>query len=326
MGGVIHPFIHTGFGLEFRDRIVLAEGKVFLDLTVVLLTQRRLAEAAIHKTEILSKLFPSDWPRSILTDPSPSQAQRSASSRSDKWAESTYPRLPVSGKSLLEIYSDFCQNPKIKPVPYDPDMLINDRLKGCLKDGGAESLFALGEEWSLTDEEVSDGSDGWTRKLEEVAVLGTLLACATGRKGKDKKVDFFLVCPVPGSNTKETKADTSDARFDIFDFPPLLYADTIHTGTTGYSHLLSSRPSTHIPFAWSTSPGHRFAHVIFSPPGRAREQLPTRPVSRCIEQSQQRRHQKRSVEHCGKFPVFSRHVHRFPFSWLRLTENRLART
>jgi hypothetical protein len=26
LGGFYHPFIHMGFGLEFRDRVVLAEG------------------------------------------------------------------------------------------------------------------------------------------------------------------------------------------------------------------------------------------------------------------------------------------------------------
>lgn len=28
VAGVLHPFIHTGFGLEFKDVVVLAEGYV----------------------------------------------------------------------------------------------------------------------------------------------------------------------------------------------------------------------------------------------------------------------------------------------------------
>jgi hypothetical protein len=26
VAGVLHPFIHVGFGLEFRDQVMLAEG------------------------------------------------------------------------------------------------------------------------------------------------------------------------------------------------------------------------------------------------------------------------------------------------------------
>lgn len=30
VAGVLHPFIHTGFGLEFKDVVVLAEGYVYV--------------------------------------------------------------------------------------------------------------------------------------------------------------------------------------------------------------------------------------------------------------------------------------------------------
>jgi hypothetical protein len=29
MAGIFHPFIHTGFGIEFKDQVMLAEGLAF---------------------------------------------------------------------------------------------------------------------------------------------------------------------------------------------------------------------------------------------------------------------------------------------------------
>ena len=72
-------------------------------------------------------------------------------------------------------------------------MSINDRLKAAQKNGRAEKLLELAGEWSLSDGELGDGEGGWERKVEELAVLVTLMACATGRQGHPPKVDFFLV-------------------------------------------------------------------------------------------------------------------------------------
>nr|XP_018263303.1 uncharacterized protein I303_04797 [Kwoniella dejecticola CBS 10117]OBR85461.1 hypothetical protein I303_04797 [Kwoniella dejecticola CBS 10117] len=161
VGGVFHPFIHVGFGLEFNDKVTLAEG---------------LAEAAIHSDELNHPvLTPEDIPdtEDCLT---PNCARE--------------PRL---GRSLLEIYSILLHSDKLSPAPYDESQTINDRIKFASSGDKARLLRELAEEWSLTDAELSDDKDGWERKFEEVAILVTLLACGTGRKGKDLKIDFFLM-------------------------------------------------------------------------------------------------------------------------------------
>jgi hypothetical protein len=81
---------------------------------------------------------------------------------------------------------------KFKPVPYDKDMMIVDRLVISGKESH-DALHSLAKEWSLSDEELGDGVGGWEKKVEEVAILVTLLACGSGRKGKAPRVDFFLV-------------------------------------------------------------------------------------------------------------------------------------
>jgi len=81
---------------------------------------------------------------------------------------------------------------KFNPVPYDKDMMIVDRLVISGKESH-DALHALVKEWSLSDEELGDSGGGWERKVEEVAILVTLLACGSGRKGQAPRVDFFLV-------------------------------------------------------------------------------------------------------------------------------------
>jgi len=73
--------------------------------------------------------------------------------------------------------------------------MIVDRLVISGKESH-DALHALVKEWSLSDEELGDGIGGWEKKVEEVAILVTLLACGSGRKGKAPRVDFFLVRPI----------------------------------------------------------------------------------------------------------------------------------
>lgn len=71
--------------------------------------------------------------------------------------------------------------------------MVNDQLKSSVEGPKAAELRGMVGRWSLSDEEVADGPEGWQKKFNEIAVFVTLLACATGRKGKDIRVDFFLV-------------------------------------------------------------------------------------------------------------------------------------
>ncbi|WVQ67892.1 uncharacterized protein L199_006097 [Kwoniella botswanensis] len=182
VGGLFHPFIHVGFGLEFNDRVVLAEG---------------LAEAAIHSDELNLPLITPGYAHEINhpSHPTPDHLRRPPREipDSEDCLSPNCAREPRLGRSLLEIYSIVLHSPDLAPVPYDKNSSINDRLKYATEGGKAEKVRKLAEDWSLTDEELSDGKNGWKRKFEEVAILVTLLACGTGRKGKELKIDFFLM-------------------------------------------------------------------------------------------------------------------------------------
>ncbi|WVF71677.1 hypothetical protein IAT40_006485 [Kwoniella sp. CBS 6097] len=182
VGGVLHPFIHAGFGLEFNDRVTLAEG---------------LAEAAIHSDELNAPVLTPEYVKEVLhpSHPVPDHLRRPARSipSNEDALEPSCAREPRLGRSLLEIYSIMVASDKLTPAPYDKDSLINDKLKLATQDGKAEALRKLVDEWSLTDDELADGKDGWERKFEEVAIFVTLLACGTGREGHPPRVDFFLM-------------------------------------------------------------------------------------------------------------------------------------
>lgn len=171
--GVYHPIIHAGFGLEFKDRLVLAEG---------------LAEAVTHSPDLIGPLFPDNWPQAHVTaldkakEALPSVKITHDSRTSWSASSSSASRGPAKGISLLELYAKVCSDPALAPVPYDPDMSINDRLEGAIKGDKAARLRELVAEYDVD-----------SAQLEEIAVFATLLACATGRQGKPAKVDFFLV-------------------------------------------------------------------------------------------------------------------------------------
>lgn len=137
----------------------------------------------------MAKLFPATWPKSELT-PHPSPPR---SPSVDKWGQPQLTSEDKDGKSLFEVYATFANDTELVAPPYDPKMMINDRLAAGLTDGRAEKLVGMVDEWSLSDEVLSDGPLGYEKVLEDIGVLVTLLACATGREGKAPRIDFFMV-------------------------------------------------------------------------------------------------------------------------------------
>lgn len=174
VAGVLHPFIHTGFGLEFRDRVVLAEA---------------LAQAAVHDHSVMRQLFPSNWPEDELHI----RPGKGLEVKKDEWNDDVIAEGSSGGVSLFEIFAELQQDKHLAAPPYNPNMLINDRLTAVFQGDNSDRLLALIDKWGLSDEELREGPGGWHRKLDEVGVLVTLLACATGRKGEKPRIDFFLV-------------------------------------------------------------------------------------------------------------------------------------
>jgi hypothetical protein len=94
---------------------------------------------------------------------------------------------PHGSKTALEIYALFQSSSEITLKPYDPDAMINARLREAIEGQNGPELRKLVGMWRLEgkrDDEV----------VNELLVLGALAAGATGRLGRETRIDFFMVC------------------------------------------------------------------------------------------------------------------------------------
>lgn len=72
-------------------------------------------------------------------------------------------------------------------------------MKDSIGSGNAERMQALTTAWTAAfpagSEHGRNGqTDAWVAsKVDEIQVLNSFLACATGRLGKETRIDFFLV-------------------------------------------------------------------------------------------------------------------------------------
>ncbi|TXT04840.1 hypothetical protein VHUM_03923 [Vanrija humicola] len=112
LAGVTHPFIHLGLGLEFGDRVVLAEA---------------LACAAVHSHENNVGLFPAGWPHAPLP-------------------QSAEPNAP-----LLALYAALLADPRLDPGPWDPEYNLSAGMRAAVAGERAGVLQRLVARWDLSD-------------------------------------------------------------------------------------------------------------------------------------------------------------------------------
>jgi hypothetical protein len=78
----------------------------------------------------------------------------------------------------------------LKPVPYNPDLFISQRMEAVLANGGFEEIERLCANWHISDT-LSDAE--LAQKSEELIWVATLLTFSTGRRGRKPRLDFFLM-------------------------------------------------------------------------------------------------------------------------------------
>ncbi|KZT62052.1 hypothetical protein CALCODRAFT_479530 [Calocera cornea HHB12733] len=169
--GAFHPVIQTGYGFEFQDPLVVAEG---------------LAQTAIHNTTaaavMLEPLIPTSTTKSAAHDGQ---------------------RQPAHGKSILSVLRAVYASDTLHPVmPYDADGMLSKRTRDFLSVPNTDrpgEIARLCSEWTTSLPDSSDPSslEAFERDLEarveECMWLGLLLTFATGKKGRKPRLDFFLM-------------------------------------------------------------------------------------------------------------------------------------
>ncbi|KXN81565.1 Oxidoreductase AflY [Leucoagaricus sp. SymC.cos] len=170
LSGALHPFIQVGYGAEFADDTLVATG---------------LAQTAIHKAS-LAEHFPYSvaWGSDNAPPPPPSTGPG---------------RQPSAGISLLEVLRQVCDsNILTPPLPYRDELLLSDRIKGAVEGKKAAEILRLSQQF--TSAIPNDASQQeLDARVEELIWVVTLLMFATGREGRETRLDFFLMHLVTSS-------------------------------------------------------------------------------------------------------------------------------
>ncbi|KAL1405379.1 hypothetical protein Q8F55_009010 [Vanrija albida] len=112
VAGITHPFIHLGLGVEFGERLLVAEA---------------LASAAVHVHQNNVGLFPDGWPQAAL------------------------PQASDGAAPLLGIYAALLSEPRLDPGPFDPDFVFAECMRGAVAGGRAAIIQRLVARWDLSD-------------------------------------------------------------------------------------------------------------------------------------------------------------------------------
>ncbi|KAJ6561795.1 hypothetical protein B0H19DRAFT_1375119 [Mycena capillaripes] len=160
VGGLMHPFIQLGYGIEFGQDFMVAQG---------------LAQAAVTPPGGVAAFnMPAGMPN----------------------VETKTPNKP--SPPLLSLLREAYESPLLVPVmPYESQVLMIKRLRDWMSDPkrGAE-IRRIYSQWTIdlngSDQEID-------KKVEECIVQATLLFAATGKPGRKPRIDFFLMHYLTGA-------------------------------------------------------------------------------------------------------------------------------
>jgi hypothetical protein len=104
-------------------------------------------------------------------------------------------KQPSAGPSLLEIFRQVCDDESLfPPSPYGSERLlfISARIREIQNLGMSEKVLRICQQYTLSIP--NDASDEELRaRAEELVWVATLLMFATGREGRETRLDFFLM-------------------------------------------------------------------------------------------------------------------------------------
>ena len=106
-------------------------------------------------------------------------------------------RVPSRGPSVLELLRQLYDSDILKPImPYDPDALLSARIRDTVSGSRADEIKRICSQFAV---DASSGDQEFDAKVEEIIWTATLLLSATGRPGRQPRLDFFLMHLVTSS-------------------------------------------------------------------------------------------------------------------------------
>lgn len=215
-------------------------GQYGLEFGIDLLVATGLAQTAIHKA-VLAQFFPYSAARG---DNAPASSP------------STGPgRQPFTGPSLLETLRQICDSETLaSPLPYDPKPFISQRIQAITEGPRAAEILRICQQYTLSIP--NDASqEELDARLEELIWAGTLLLFATGREGREVRLDFFLMHLVTSSlflgTTLDAVKDTRSKVALIRHYVPVLVVVMLSRGRpTIRANLVQEWTETPRPVGW----------------------------------------------------------------------------
>ncbi|KAJ3566537.1 hypothetical protein NP233_g6943 [Leucocoprinus birnbaumii] len=167
LAGALHPFIQVGYAAEFGDDTLMATG---------------LAQTAIHRAGPAG--LADVLPYSVAWGPDNASPAPPATGPG---------RQPSTGISLLEVFRQVIDSPILTPpLPYNPELLVNARIKAALEGQKPAEILRIAQQYTLAIP--NDASEAELEsRVEELTWVATLLMFATGREGRETRLDFFLM-------------------------------------------------------------------------------------------------------------------------------------
>ncbi|KAJ7171301.1 hypothetical protein C8R46DRAFT_948374, partial [Mycena filopes] len=157
VGGAFHPLLDIGFGVEFKQDYLVAQG-----LAMGAVTEPDFLNFVTDKTSGLPEISPTPTSATLLS-------------------------------LLREVYDADI----LTPLPYVPDIMDNDMsrfhklIQNPARGRALQTIYAT---WSIDTTLTGPASQReFAAKTQECFVQATLLLAATGRPGRAPRADFFLM-------------------------------------------------------------------------------------------------------------------------------------
>jgi len=168
MGGVYHPFIHIGYGLEFSVDPIVAEG---------------LSMAAVTKPTIKPLLFdpPSSSPLTSAMDAAMGTITTLTSTLGLTPSPRTAAKHPSAISIIDAVYSDSSLDGLVR---WEEENKIQAMIEKA-----SEKIKEYVKKWIID----AGSKDDVVSKTKELMGIAMALTTGTTRPGKDIKLDFFLM-------------------------------------------------------------------------------------------------------------------------------------
>ncbi|KAJ6627711.1 hypothetical protein B0H10DRAFT_1993785 [Mycena sp. CBHHK59/15] len=157
LAGALHPFLQVGFGVEFGQDYMVAQG---------------LAMAAITSPRATAPILDMPAGLPVISDST------------------------SKGATLLSLLREVYQSEILKPVmPYDPDALLTERFNKLVEDERrAAEIKRIYTQWLIDTTLTGRASDAeFASKADECLWQATLLLAATSKPNRAPRLDFFLM-------------------------------------------------------------------------------------------------------------------------------------